>query len=124
MKPVETVDQARHWFQRSWFSGQRRVVASPLPCLCSHLQHINFMAHTRLEPIKTTSIPILELSTAVLAVISDTKLRRKVSIPLKTSVFWTDNMIVLHYIVSFTRQFHTFVANRLELVHRLSSSQQ
>ncbi|XP_037783675.1 uncharacterized protein LOC119579899 [Penaeus monodon] len=53
------------------------------------------LARTRLAPIKTTTIPRLELSAAVLAATSDAKLRKELSLPIDDSVFWTDSTIVL-----------------------------
>lgn len=82
------------------------------------------MARTRLVPIKSTTVPRLELCAAVLAANSDAKLRRELSIPIERSIFWTDSMVVLQYIRSSSRRFHTFVANRLGVIHRLSSPQQ
>jgi len=82
------------------------------------------LARTRLAPIKTTTIPRLELSAAVLAATSDAKLRKELSLPIDDSVFWTDSTIVLQYIKNTSRRFHTFVANRVGIIHKNSSPQQ
>ncbi|XP_037792793.1 uncharacterized protein LOC119588161 [Penaeus monodon] len=73
------------------------------------------LARTRLAPIKTTTIPRLELSA---------ELRKELSLPIDDSVFWTDSTIVLQYIKNTSRRFHTFVANRVGIIHKNSSPQQ
>ncbi|XP_037773620.1 uncharacterized protein LOC119569619 [Penaeus monodon] len=82
------------------------------------------LTRTRLAPIKTTTIPRLELSAAFLAATSDAKLRKELSLPIDDSVFWTDSTIVLQYIKNTSRRFHTFVANRVGIIHKNSSPQQ
>ena len=72
---------------------------------------------SRLAPLKTMTIPRLELSAAVLAVNLDRMLQRELDITIHDSIFWTDSMTVLQYIENETRRFHTFVANRLAIIH-------
>jgi len=80
--------------------------------------HCSFLlGKSRLSPLKTVTIPRLELMAAVLAVKVDGTLRRELNMELGESSFWTDSMIVLHYIKSETRRFHTFVANRVINIH-------
>ena len=79
--------------------------------------HCSFiMAKSRLAPMKQMTIPRLELSAAVLAVNVDGVLQRELCLDTR-SYFWTDSMIVIHYIFSESKRFKTFVANRLILIH-------
>ena len=70
------------------------------------------------------TIPRLELLSAVIAVKMDSLLHRELKLEIKESVFWTDSMIVLHYIKSITKRFQTFVANRVAVVHDESEPSQ
>ena len=71
------------------------------------------MAKSRLAPLKTLTIPRLELQAVTLATRQDALLRRELDADLETSQFWTDSSIVLQYITNQERRFHTFVANRV-----------
>ena len=71
------------------------------------------MAKSRLAPLKTLTIPRLELQAATLATRQDALLRRELDIELEPSQFWMDSTIVLQYIFNQERRFHTFVANRV-----------
>ena len=71
------------------------------------------MAKSRLAPLKTLTIPRLELQAATLATRQDALLRRELDLDLEASQFWTDSTIVLQYISNQERRFHTFVANRV-----------
>ena len=71
----------------------------------------------RLAPIKTISIPRLELSAAALSVKFDDMLREELDMPVHESIFWTDSTTVIGYIKNTTSRFHTFVANRLAIIH-------
>ena len=63
------------------------------------------------------TIPRLELSAAVVAVKLDRKLREELEIKIDRSVFWSDSTAVLQYIKNEDKRFHTFVANRLAVIH-------
>ncbi|XP_064647483.1 uncharacterized protein LOC135500166 [Lineus longissimus] len=82
------------------------------------------MAKGKLAPIKVTTIPRLELTAACESIKLDRILRKELEIPINNSVFWTDSMIVLHYIKNETRRFQTFVANRVAKIHEGSSPTQ
>ena len=84
------------------------------------------MAKSRLAPIKTLSIPRLELLACTLGARQDQLIRREVSeiVNLEPSQWWTDSMIVLQYIKSNDKRFQTFVANRLEVIREHTSPEQ
>ena len=68
---------------------------------------------SRIAPIKTVSIPRLELQAALFAAHVAQTLRRELELKYQREHFWTDSMIVLNYIKNETRRFQTFVANRV-----------
>ena len=74
------------------------------------------LAKSRLAPLKSTTIPRLELMAAVLAVKVDKMLRSELDGQFRESVFWTDSTIVLNYIANHDKRFHTFVANRVSMI--------
>ena len=82
------------------------------------------MAKSRLAPIKTITIPRLELSAAALAVKMDRLIRAELDIKLCSSWFWTDSSIVLSYIQNIDKRFQTFVANRIAIICEGSSPSQ
>ena len=82
------------------------------------------MSKSRLAPLKTTTIPRLELTAAVVAVKLEKSLREHLEIPLLESVFWTDSMIVLQYLRNEEKRFQTFVANRVAEIREASDPQQ
>ena len=87
--------------------------------------HCSFvMGKTRTAPLKTVTIPRLELSAAVVASRLDKTLRKEIDIPVDESVFWTDSTCVISYIQNNDKRFHTFVANRIAIIHDATSPSQ
>ena len=100
---------------------------------CSYLRCVNkdgdvhcalLMSKGKLAPIKSVTVPRLELQAAVLAAKVDALLREQMSLQLISSVFWTDSELVLKYIVNESRRFQTFVANRVSCIRGLTEPEQ
>ena len=87
--------------------------------------HCSFvMGKARTAPLKSITIPRLELSAAVLASRLEKIIRREIDLPVHESVFWTDSTCVMNYIRSNDKRFHTFVANRVAIIHDGSTPSQ
>ncbi|XP_062582044.1 uncharacterized protein LOC134243832 [Saccostrea cucullata] len=57
------------------------------------------------------------MTAATVAVRTNRMLLRELNIPVHRITYWTDSMAVLRYIQNSTARFHTFVANRLAVIH-------
>ena len=82
------------------------------------------MGKSRLAPIKSVTIPRLELSAAVVAARLDQICRQELTYNIDQSQFWTDSTCVLRYIENFDKRYHTFVANRFATIHEISAPEQ
>lgn len=78
----------------------------------------------RLAPIKRVSFPRLEMSGPVTTCRLYRLSSDQLEIRLDQVTFWTDSMIVLGYIINVSRQFKTFVGNRLSVINNTTSSDQ
>ena len=79
---------------------------------------------SRLSPLKSCSIPRLELQAAVLGVRLERDTSQALNIDLSESYYWTDSTVVLAYIKNESRRFHVFVANRVAEIHQSTNSSQ
>ena len=97
---------------------------------CSYLRLVNengfvhcsfLIGKSRLAPLKTVSIPRLELTAAVLAVKLDSMLRKELKVEITATTFWCDSTAVLQILANSTKRFPTFVANRIATIERMVS---
>ena len=71
------------------------------------------ISKTRLAPIKTLTIPRLELQAAVAAARMKTKILAEIDFEVDETHFWSDSKIVLHYLRDTQRRFTVYVSHRV-----------
>lgn len=74
------------------------------------------MGKSRVAPLRSPTIPRMELTAATVAVKMDAVLRRELQFDLAQSIFWTDSTMVLKYLQNETTRYRTFVANRVSAI--------
>lgn len=82
------------------------------------------MAKARVAPLKSPTIPRMELTAATVAVKMDKLLKKELELELQESIFWTDSTAVLKYLNSEGTRFKTFVANRTSAILEHSQTSQ
>jgi hypothetical protein len=109
----EVLQYQLHNFSDASFSGYGA---------CSYLRAISktgqircslVMGKARVAPTKLTTIPRLELSSAVTSVRNGDVVKRELEIENLQEFYWTDSKVVLGYLNNDAKRFHTFVANRI-----------
>ena len=81
-------------------------------------------ANVRVSPMKSVSIPCLELIAAVLGLWLAVTISEKLEIPLSQDTLWTDSMDVIYCIQGHSRRLKPFAANRVAKIQRKSDSAQ
>ena len=125
-KPQAVDDAAIQLHHFSYASAQGYGCCSYLRCVNKYGQvHVQLiMSKNKVAPLKTCTLPRLELQAAVLAVKVDVLLKRVLQLPVIQTFFWSDSEIVLKYINNEIRRFHVFVANRISLIRQHTDPQQ
>ena len=78
---------------------------------------------SRVSPIKSVTIPRLELTAATVSVKLGAMLRAELKQNL-SDFYWTDSMIALGYIMNDTKRFRVFVANRCQKIRSYTKKEQ
>ena len=82
------------------------------------------IAKARVVPLKSITIPRLELTAAVLSVKISKLLSAAFSGTIDAEYYWTDSQIVLGYIYNESKRFHVYVANRIQQIRSHTESTQ
>jgi len=116
MELHQVADDSSKWYGTVSYL---RIIDEKHKIYCSFLY-----AKVRLAPLKTVSIPRLELMAATLAAQIDSFLCSELEfLQQQTSIFWTDSMSVLLMLNNTNTRFSVFVANRLTKIEVSSPSQ-
>ena len=100
---------------------------------CSYLRLINdkkqvhcslLMGKARVSPLKSVTIPRLELTAALVSVKVSSLLQRELNYKDAVHVYWSDSRVVLGYIANESKRFHVFVANRVEQIREQTDPSQ
>ena len=82
------------------------------------------MGKARVAPVKTMTIPRLELTAATVSVRVGEMVARELDEPVERKTYWTDSTTVLKYIRNEKRRFHVFVANRVQTIREVTNHEQ
>ena len=87
--------------------------------------HVSLLTgKSRVVPLKKITTPRMELTAATLAVRICNMTVNELEIAVNDTYYWTDSMSVLMYIRNEKTRFHTFVSNRLSVIHSGSEVEQ
>ena len=75
----------------------------------SQSKRLNASLNSRSAPVK--------LAATVVAVNLNCLIWNELEFPIQDTIYWTDSTVVLQYIRNESRKFHTFVANRVAMIH-------
>ena len=79
---------------------------------------------SKMAPTRTTSIPRLELCSAVLATQAIMMIRRELDVQIDEEIYYSDSKVVLGYIQNESRRFYVYVAIRVQHIRNVTAPSQ
>ena len=80
------------------------------------------MSKSKLAPIKTVTLPRLELCSALVGARLSKMILHELDIPIERTFYWADSMLALQYIYSTNNRYKIYVANKVAEIHQLSTN--
>ena len=74
-----------------------------------------------MAPLRSVTIPRLELTAAIVSVRVANVLKEEVDYEELQGFYWTDSKVVLGFISNESRRFHVYVANRTQFIRDQTS---
>ena len=105
-----------HIFSDASQKGYGVVVYLRLKDLAGHIWCSFVIGRARVGPLKSISIPRLELTAATFAIRLRQAVTSALSVEFNRVVMWTDSTVVLRYIRNDSLKLQTFVANRVAII--------
>lgn len=92
---------------------------------CGEKKHSSIIfAKSRVAPIKTLSIPRLELQAAVLGTRIAKTVQNELRLPVGKCCYWTDSEIVLRWLNTSHHRYSSFVSNRVTEILETSTTEE
>ena len=91
--------------------------------ICGLIRVSFVMGKSRVAPLKSTTVPRLELTAAVTSVQLGSSVRRDLDVDAEV-FFYTDSTTVLRYIYNVKNRYPIFVANRVRMIREYSEQSQ
>ena len=80
------------------------------------------MGKSRVSPLKSTTVPRLELTAALLSLRVSLFLKKELEYENVQHFYWSDSAVTLAYIRSRSKRFHVYVANRVQEIRENSDT--
>ena len=77
-----------------------------------------------MAPLKSVTIPRLELTAATVSAKLGAMLTEELKIPNLADAYWSDSMITLGYIQNDVKRFRVFVSNRVQKIRSSTKKEQ